>query len=76
MLILRYLRSAFGCAGRCLGEACCAAGERIVERLEQVADAIAEGRYRAAQMRNVHGLKQQVIAVKKVDGLNGHRHLD
>ncbi len=75
MSMLRAIRSTLDCAGHWIGETYCAVSQRIAERIEQISDTIAEQRHLAEHARTTHVPSHQVIDIKDLRVVNGHRHL-
>ncbi len=76
MSLFRMIGSTLGCAGHWIGETYCAVGQKIAERIEKTSDTIAERRHLAEHVRTTHVPSQQVIDVKELQVVNGHRHLN
>ena len=76
MSMFRMIGSTLGCAGHWIGETYCAVGQKIAERIEKTSDTIAERRHLAEHVRTTHIASQQVIDVKELQVVNGHRHLN
>lgn len=80
MSMFRMIGSTLGCAGHWIGETYCAVGQKIAERIEKISDTIAEQRHlaehHAEHERTTHVPSQQVIDIKELRVVNGHRHLN
>ena len=78
MRILRAIKSLCGCVGHMIQEAYCTVGQKVSERLEDAADAVAEQRYLAKQCAERPGSAnpsaQQMIDVTGHRVINGFKH--